>query len=428
MHNARTLWQRRPNPEEEFMRLLRSLIALLTLAAITTTAMAEDAPSPQELCDAAEPAALTPMQFEEAEQVLEPGADYRAIFCTSAGAVYVDLYETLTPITVNNFVFLAQQGYYDNTSFHRVIPDFMAQGGDPTGSGRGGPGYRFKDEPIGFLKFDLPGMLAMANAGPGTNGSQFFITTAPTPHLNHKHTIFGDVLVGQGAVEAIRERDPSTAKEEGETLQTVLIISDPAEVDSSDVAELEPATQEQVIDIFESFAQGLPPALPLDDERSGHFSTEALAAASVAEDLQEDFATFAAEHGHLYRQRMQFANGDCDASVYFSSLGFWVDAFADAEQSAAAAQSDFMQQWLDSFGYERDAANPVVYRLEATTCGGEAGAYLLTLIARGRFLLTIDVLVAESILERAPADAILSNLTLQTEAALAAIFAGEIRP
>ena len=87
----------------------------------------------------------------------------------------------------------------------------MAQGGDPTGTGRGGPGYQFKDEPVGFLTFDRPGLLAMANAGPGTNGSQFFITTAPTPHLNYKHTIFGDVLVGQDVVEAIRERDPNAA-------------------------------------------------------------------------------------------------------------------------------------------------------------------------------------------------------------------------
>ena len=136
---------------------------------------------------------------------------------------------------MNNFVFLAGQSYFDSTTFHRVIPDFMVQGGDPTGTGRGGPGYRFEDEPVGFLIFDRPGLLAMANAGPGTNGSQFFITTVPTPHLNRKHTIFGDVLLGQDIVEAIRERDPSTASESGETLHTVLIITDHAEVDNSDV-------------------------------------------------------------------------------------------------------------------------------------------------------------------------------------------------
>ena len=409
------------------MRLLPSLVALLTLAAITTTAMAEDAPSPRELCDAAEPAALTPMQFEEAEPVLEPGADYRAIFCTSAGAVYVDLYETLTPVTVNNFVFLAEQGYYDSTTFHRVIPDFMAQGGDPTGTGSGGPGYRFADEPVNFLLFDRPGLLAMANAGPGTNGSQFFITTAPTPHLNRKHTIFGDVLVGQDIVEVIRERDPNTATEAGETLHTVLIISHPAEVDNSDVIALEPATQEQVVTAFESFTAGLPPALPLDAERSGLFSTEALAAASVAEALQAGFATFAEEHGHRYRYRMQIANGQCDTSVFFSSLGYWVDAFADAQSAEAALNGEFMQLWLKSYDYERDAANPAVYNLDATTCDGEAGVHLLSIYARGRYLVTLDVLVGQALLDQVPAEAILDNLALQIEGALSGIFRSEIR-
>ena len=209
------------------MPMLRSVMLFMILAVFAPIAAAQQpAPTPQELCDAAEPRELTSMQFEQAEYVLEPDVDYRAIFCTSAGAIYLDLYEALTPTTVNNLVFLAQQGYYDSTSFHRVIPDFMAQGGDPTATGRGGPGYQFKDEPVGFLTFDQPGKLAMANAGPGTNGSQFFITTAPSPHLNYKHTIFGDVLAGQGVVESIRERDPSAATEPGETLFTVLIITD----------------------------------------------------------------------------------------------------------------------------------------------------------------------------------------------------------
>ena len=220
------------------MYRIRQLIALMLFISLVTLSTAQDAPSPQELCDAAESAELTMMQFSAAEDVLEPEADYRAILCTSAGAIYVDLYESLTPQTVNNFVFLAGQGYYDSTTFHRVIPDFMAQGGDPTGSGSGGPGYQFQDEPVGFLTFDRPGLLAMANAGPGTNGSQFFITTAPTPHLNYKHTIFGDVLVGQDIVVAIRERDPATASDEGETIHTVLIITDHSLVDNSDVVAL----------------------------------------------------------------------------------------------------------------------------------------------------------------------------------------------
>ena len=108
-------------------------------------------------------------------------------------------------MTVNNFIFLAEQGFYDGTIFHRVIPDFMIQGGDPTGTGTGGPGYRFEDESDPLLTFDAAGILAMANAGPDTNGSQFFITVAPAPWLNGGHTIFGQVIVGQGVVEAISQ-------------------------------------------------------------------------------------------------------------------------------------------------------------------------------------------------------------------------------
>ena len=191
------------------------LFALIFGAGIVSIVTAQASQSPQALCDAAESSDLAMMQFAQAEQVIDQTLDYRALICTSAGAIYLDLYENLTPITVNNFVFLAEQGYYDNTSFHRVIPDFMAQGGDPTATGRGGPGYQFGDEPVGFLTFDRPGLLAMANAGPGTNGSQFFLTTSPTPHLNYKHTIFGDVLAGQENVLAIRERDPQTASGPG---------------------------------------------------------------------------------------------------------------------------------------------------------------------------------------------------------------------
>ncbi len=407
------------------MKRKRLLLALLIGFGLLASVTAQAGQSPQALCAAAEPADLTMMQFAGAEQVIDQTLDYRAIICTSAGPIYLDLYEKLTPMTVNNFVFLAEQGYYDNTSFHRVIPDFMAQGGDPTATGRGGPGYQFGDEPVGFLTFDRPGLLAMANAGPGTNGSQFFITTAPTPHLNYKHSIFGDVLSGQEHVLAIRERDPQTASGPGETLHTVLIITDPSLVASA-VAEIARAIEEEVSAAFEAFTAALPPALPLVADRSGYFSTEDLAA-TVAEDLQDGFATFAEEHGHQYRQRLQIVNGDCDASVFFSSLGYWVDVYADAESAAAAAGDEFMRLWLDSYGYERDASAPAVYRSSAETCGGEEGFRLLSLNARGRYLATMDVLVAESILDQVSAAALLNNLSLQIEGALASIFQGEIR-
>ena len=409
------------------MRLLPSLIATLTLAALTTFAVAEDAPTPRELCADAEPAPLTMMQFEQAEQVLEPNVDYRAIFCTSAGAIYVDLYENLTPITVNSFVFLAQQGYYDNTTFHRVIPDFMAQGGDPTGTGRGGPGYQFEDEPVGFLTFDRTGLLAMANAGPATNGSQFFITTAPTPHLNYKHTIFGEVLVGQENVVAIRERDPGTASEEGETLRTVLIISNPSEADNSDVVDMAPATQEQVEAAFEGFAGGMPPSLPLDSELSGMYWTEDLAVASVADDLLAGFTAFVEEYGHQYRYRMQIVNDDCASSIFFSSLGYWVDVYTDAASARAAAEDAFMLQWLDSYGYAPDETAPKVYRAPAATCNGEEGVHLLALYPRGRFLATLEVHVAVEVLRQAPPATLLRNLALQIEGAFASIYLPELR-
>ena len=128
------------------------------------------------------------------------------ILITNRGNIELELYDTLTPKTVENFKGLVQKGYYNNGIFHRVIKSFMIQGGDPTGTGRGGEslwGGRFKDEFNPKLKFDRKGLLAMANAGPNTNGSQFFITTAPTPWLNMKHTIFGEVVSGYEAVEAI---------------------------------------------------------------------------------------------------------------------------------------------------------------------------------------------------------------------------------
>ncbi len=134
---------------------------------------------------------------------LDAAADYAADFRTNYGNFRVELLAGQTPITVNNFVFLAQQGFYDGLTFHRVIEGFMIQGGDPTGTGAGGPGYEFEDEIVPGLVFDNPGKLAMANAGPGTNGSQFFITVAATGWLNGNHTIFGAVSEGQSVVDAI---------------------------------------------------------------------------------------------------------------------------------------------------------------------------------------------------------------------------------
>jgi len=160
---------------------------------------------------------------EKYETVLKKGM--YAIFETSMGDIIVKLFPDKAPMTVENFAALAEgkkeytdprdrqkksEPYYDGTIFHRVIQGFMIQGGDPTGTGRGGPGYQFEDE-FSDLRFDQPGYLAMANAGPNTNGSQFFITVAPTPNLNNRHTIFGKVVVGMDIVMDISRVETTTA-------------------------------------------------------------------------------------------------------------------------------------------------------------------------------------------------------------------------
>lgn len=147
--------------------------------------------------------------FERAEEVLEPGVDYAAVLETSAGRIVIDLLEEQAPRTVNNFVFLALQGFYDGVPFHRVLEDFMAQTGDPTGTGTGGPGYTFPDEINPDLRHDAAGVVSMANAGPDTNGSQFFITFTATPWLDGKHAVFGRVIEGEEVLGQIRRVDPS---------------------------------------------------------------------------------------------------------------------------------------------------------------------------------------------------------------------------
>ena len=145
---------------------------------------------------------------------IDAGKQYTATFDTSRGSIVCDLFAKDAPITINNFVFLARDHFYDNTKFHRVIEDFMVQGGDPEGSGRGGPGYRFADETKGSPHKHKVGSLSMANAGPNTNGSQFFITHVATDWLDGKHTIFGQVKSGQNVVNAIKQ---------GDTLKSVTI-------------------------------------------------------------------------------------------------------------------------------------------------------------------------------------------------------------
>jgi cyclophilin family peptidyl-prolyl cis-trans isomerase len=156
------------------------------------------------------------------EMTIDPEAIYLATFKTERGDIKVELFADKAPKTVNNLVFLAGEGFYDGTTFHRVLQDFMAQGGDPTGTGGGGPGYRFEDEIDRSLRFDEAGYLAMANAGPDTNGSQFFITFVPTPHLNGLHTIFGKVVEGMDVALSLTLRDPQMSPDfAGDLLLTI---------------------------------------------------------------------------------------------------------------------------------------------------------------------------------------------------------------
>jgi cyclophilin family peptidyl-prolyl cis-trans isomerase len=157
------------------------------------------------------------------EMVIDPKKKYTATLSTDKGDIVLELFADKTPRTVNNFVFLAREGFYDGTIFHRVIADFMAQGGDPTGTGTGGPGYRFGDEFHPALKHNKPGIFSMANAGPGTNGSQFFITHVPTPWLDGKHSIFGQVIEGMEVLMAIQPRDPNKPGTPAVKLNTVTI-------------------------------------------------------------------------------------------------------------------------------------------------------------------------------------------------------------
>jgi peptidyl-prolyl cis-trans isomerase B (cyclophilin B) len=144
---------------------------------------------------------------EPPAMAIDTNKSYTATFDTSRGTIVCDLYTKDAPATVNNFVFLVKEGFYDGTVFHRVIADFMIQGGDPTGTGRGGPGYRFADEVKNNPNRHQVGSLSMANAGPNTNGSQFFITHVVTNWLDGKHTVFGKVKSGQDVVNAVQQGD-----------------------------------------------------------------------------------------------------------------------------------------------------------------------------------------------------------------------------
>ncbi len=201
------------------MKPFKTTLLFLLTAALGLSACAPAA-APTEA-----PAAESPKQWSTPpEMTIDVNKSYTATIETAKGNIVIELLPKIAPKTVNNFVFLARQGFYDGGTFHRVIKDFMAQGGDPSGTGAGGPGYSFEDEFSSDVTFDGPGLLAMANAGPATNGSQFFITYVATPHLNGLHTIFGKVTAGLEVALALTERDPQDPNAPpGDVIKTISI-------------------------------------------------------------------------------------------------------------------------------------------------------------------------------------------------------------
>ena len=211
--------------------LLRLFVIVSVLIVILTTSCGETAPEPAPTPTpspapqpAPEPAVKPkPKTYDSPPpMIIDTSKKYTAYMDTEKGTLVLELFAKDVPKTVNNFVFLANQGFYDGTTFHRVIPGFMAQGGDPTGTGRGGPGYMFEDEFTGHKHG--AGALSMANAGPNTNGSQFFITYAPQPGLDGKHSVFGQMVGGMDVLEKLTPRDPSQNPQfEGDRIIRVII-------------------------------------------------------------------------------------------------------------------------------------------------------------------------------------------------------------
>ncbi|MEO8607087.1 MAG: peptidylprolyl isomerase [Chloroflexota bacterium] len=413
-------------------KLYTVCVAALAALTLALPAAAQDAKTPTEICQAVAPAADPETRtFTAADQVLQPDTDYRAVICTEAGAIYVDLYEQYAPVTVNNFVFLAQKGYYNNTTFHRVIQDFMAQGGDPTATGTGGPGYQFKNEIVGFLDFANPGVLAMANAGPDTNGSQFFITTAAATHLNLQYNVFGQVLEGQENVTAIKLRDPDTATEPGSKLDTVVIITDPTTVKTTYETPAI-ATQDEVKAAFDKIATLLPPdTLSVDPTVSGAFtSDQVVAAAPEAE--QTALGDFLSSHNFEYRVTNKVVNAKCDLKgAGFMSVEYTLDSYKSPEDAAAALADANLEQLAVQNGFTSAKSDNLAYPLftETTTECDTPALHAMTYWQRGHFVATAEITVpADSNVAQSPDLALLQGVGMQIyEPILADVLKREIR-
>ncbi|MCU0497347.1 MAG: peptidylprolyl isomerase [Anaerolineae bacterium] len=336
------------------------------------------------------------------EQVLQPNIDYRAIFCTDSGAVYIDLYESVAPSTVNNFVFLAQNGYYNNTIFHRVIPNFMAQGGDPTGTGSGGPGYQFADEYPWFVTFDRPGLLAMANSGPNTNGSQFFITTVPTPHLNYApvggalrgHTIFGAVLQGQENVSAFLVRDPQDPAQQNNPttqLQTVLIVTDPRTVETTfmPAATIDPSLiinslQELEAQANEDFGVEVSPLLAAEE-------TANAAPEAFRSSLLTGLQSFNFSQGAFVRVN----NTNCNLAFNYTSTSYRLYGFTSANDARAALTDGLFTRLAEAEGLTQSTETALgvpVFTADVQACNVNARTGRIY-VQRGRYVGAMEITI-----------------------------------
>jgi peptidyl-prolyl cis-trans isomerase B (cyclophilin B) len=199
-----------PTPDPSAVATLEPFPTDAAAPLTVTEALTDTAPLPTTGPDTGEQA--QPRRYSEPPpMMIDPEQRYVATVATERGDIVIELRPDAAPRTVNNFVFLAQEGFYDGLTFHRVIPNFMIQGGDPLGDGTGGPGYQFEDELVGNPLTHERGVISMANSGPDTNGSQFFITREPQPHLDGMHTVFGTVVEGMGVVDAIQQGDVMTS-------------------------------------------------------------------------------------------------------------------------------------------------------------------------------------------------------------------------
>ena len=391
-------------------RMTRNLLPVLVVLAVLSAllpggiALAQDVPTPAEICAAATASVAEPesREFTAAEDVLKDGVDYWTVLCTAAGPIYLDLYEAESPLTVNNFVFLAGQGYYNNTTFHRVLPGFMAQGGDPTGTGAGGPGYTFDDETANGLVFNTFGLLAMANAGANTNGSQFFITTAPATWLNGNHTIFGRVYEGIERVELLTPRDPQQMPDyEGAALETVVIVEDPASVAATPDGPPGIAHFQAILSLAVPLA--LSQLFAVDEDLSQVYDLEAEAAywGAQGDGLEATVSDYLSEQGFVGAAAIVMSLSECPADPFAMpiwSVGLRVQEFGtmaaatkvvfDEARGSMLAGAGAFDGYIDPFDFQGRLFSRALADGEGCRAGGTA--YRLE-FPYGRYVLVTEL-------------------------------------